>query len=145
MKRNLARECARLEETIYPPIMVSLGQDYFNYLLKHPRHKLFGFGCNGEVVGYCAVEVNKKFAEIADFAMLPEHRSATMAFLSQVLKEITKKVIIFDARESTSYRLLVSPTGQKWLSRHGWKVSMNGDFEYWGSEKMFSVRLTRSN
>ena len=93
---------------------------------------------NRESIGYCiAYEADsetdststEKCVYVADFGILPGYRNGirtALYGLDQLLtkvKEQGHKKIEMEARESTSYRLLTSPIGQRILKARGFELS----------------------
>jgi GNAT superfamily N-acetyltransferase len=95
------------------------------------------------------INSGESVAHIHDMAVLPKFQGGIisrkiMERMLDVAKAYNVPAIEFEARESTSYRLLTNPRIAKWIEERGYKLVYNEPLpEYLGGEDFYYVRLER--
>ena len=134
-----------LEERLYPPEMRQYDDaDFLINEMVMDRAERYSFIINSQIdatrepVGYCLaymaeseVEPGKNSLYVADFGILKERRTLTAALsgFSELLRRAEEDgvdMIEMDARDATSYRLLMGRGVQRLLERRGWSVEDTG-------------------
>lgn len=143
---------SRLEAQIYPEeIQVGIGSIKSD--LARPNNysfMIYSRAGNGEIVGYCLAYRDSGGVYISDLAILPtEQRNGygidAMKYLFEQLNQTSEEVVIFEARETTSYQALTSDTGQKLLEEFGFRIKRSElRQEYFDNgESVYEVRLEK--
>ncbi len=153
-----------LEARLYPAEMRQYeDEDFLNSELSMPGVENYSFimdtqtDATKESIGYCIAyeadsetdsDSDKKCIYVADFGILSDYRLGVRTALNG-LDELLSRVkeggydkIEMEARESTSYRLLTSPVGQRVLDARGFRLSDYGESESFGGvEKTHLISL----
>lgn len=153
---------AEMEKAAYPEGMVQGKGEALEVIRKSRELDLPGAAASfilrqgNEPAGYLLVlpeesklNKNETVAHIYDMAVLPKFQGTTVArkMMERMLdtaKAYNVPAIEFEARESTSYRLITNPRIQKWMELKGYKLSYNELLPaYINGEDFYYVRLDK--
>lgn len=159
-----AETIAEMEKTAYPEGMVQGKGEVLEVIRKSREMDLPGAASSfilrqgNEPAGYLLVlpeesklNSGETVAHIYDMVVLPKFQGGTIArkMMERMLdtaKAYDVPAIEFEARESTSYRLITNPRIQKWIESKGYKLSYNELLpSYLNGENFYYVRLEKIN
>lgn len=153
---------AEMEKEVYPDGMVQGKGNALEVIRKTRELNLPGAASSfilrqgREPAGYLLVlpeesEINNQetVAHIYDMAVLPKFQGGTVARkmmerMLETAKAYNVPAIEFEARDSTSYRLIINNRVQKWIESKGFKLAYNELLpEYLNGEDFYYVRLEK--
>lgn len=157
-----AETIAEMEKVAYPEGLIQGKGQALEVIQKQRELDLPGAASSfivrqgNEPAGYLLVlpeeskmNSNEKVAHIYDMVVLPKFQGGTaarkmMERLLDTAKAYDVPAIEFEARESTSYRLITNPRIAKWMESKGYKLAYDEPMpEYLGGENFYYVRLEK--